>query len=324
MIEPLRILIVDDSFEDRATYKRLLVRESDADYLFFEVETVEQALASIHQDLPDCILLDYQLPDRDGLELLTDLANEYRDKTPAVVMLTGEGNEQVAVQAMKDGAQDYLVKTEISGESLRQAIDNAIEKAGLRFLSKLREVELKRLAVTDELTGLFGHDYASHHLEEETYRAERYDSPFCVGMLELDQFKRIIEKHGQPDAERALKEIAGRIKRSARVLDIVSHYEYTQFLIILPNTSLTNAQNVFTRIHSMIKSLHFVDSVGNRFYVTCSIGMSSYDIRVKNKDSMIQRAKKALLEAKNRGCDQMVAWNEQNIDLTSEIIEAFV
>ena len=178
MIEPLRILIVDDCFEDRAAYKRFLIRESDADYLFFEVETVEQALASVDQDPPDCILLDYNLPDHCGVEFLTELAVKYQEKTPAVVMLTGGGSEQVAVQAMKQGAQDYLVKSEITGTSLRQAVDNAIEKGGLRHLSKLREQALKRLAVTDEITGLFGPDYAAHHLEQETYRAGRYDSPF--------------------------------------------------------------------------------------------------------------------------------------------------
>ncbi|MCI0733900.1 MAG: hypothetical protein L0Y38_08780, partial [Methylococcaceae bacterium] len=67
MLEPLRILIVNQSVEVRSTYKRLLIREEKADHIFFEADTARQALASIHNDAPDCMLLDDHLPDLDDL-----------------------------------------------------------------------------------------------------------------------------------------------------------------------------------------------------------------------------------------------------------------
>lgn len=320
MIEPLRILIVDDSAEDRAVYKRLLIQKGDSDYLFSEAETVDDALICIHQDPPDCILLDYHLPDRDGLELLTELYAEYLDKTPAIVMLTGEGNEQIAVQAMKDGAQDYLVKSHIDAQNLAESIGDAIEKAGFRYLSKLRESELKRLAVTDALTGLYSSDYAIHRLQEETYRALRYGTPFSIALIELDRFNQIVERFGQLPGEKALKDIATRIKMRTRVLDVVSHYEYGKFLVILPNITIAQASIVLSRIHSMIRSLRFGRDEESHFQLTCSIGMSEFDIGVKDKEMMMNRTNIALLEAKNRGCDQLFTWSEFQVDSLPQAI----
>ena len=137
MIEPLRILIVDDSPIDREVYKRLLMQNT-ADYVFAEVESGTEAIERCKAERPDCILLDYNLPELDGLEFLTIFSKEVEGNMPAVVMLTGQGDETVAVEAMKNGAQDYLVKDRITGEALQRSIDNAIEKTELRHLLKLR------------------------------------------------------------------------------------------------------------------------------------------------------------------------------------------
>ena len=323
MIEPLRILIVDDSAEDRAFYKRMLIQEGEEDYIFIDAETVDEALVCIHQDPPDCILLDYFLPDRDGLELLAELYAEYLDKTPAIVMLTGEGNEQVAVQAMKEGAQDYLVKSNIDDQNLRQAIDDAIERAGYRYLSKLRESQLKRLAVIDSLTGLNSSDYAIHRLEEETYRALRYGTPYAMGFVELDHFKQTVERFGKFASERALKDIAARTKMRTRVLDVVSHYEYGKFMIILPNITIAQARIVFSRIHSTIRDLRFSSDQRAQFQLTCSIGISEFDLNVKNKDMIVERTNDALSEAQNRGGDQLFAWSEIQENPFSQAIEIY-
>ena len=102
-----KILLVDDASEDRAIIKHYLLQDPACDYFIWEEESVENALATYRRVRPDCLLLDYTLPDGDGLQFFTHFSEHMREQAPAVVMLTGTGNEVVAVEAMKRGVQDY-------------------------------------------------------------------------------------------------------------------------------------------------------------------------------------------------------------------------
>ena len=123
---PVRILIVDDSPEDCQLYRRRLDQQSGHEYDVTETDSGEDGLEICQSDPPDCILLDYNLPDLDGLEFLTELG-KIGEHHIAVVMLTGQGNESIAVEAMKKGAQDYLVKGDLSSENLRRAVSLWLE-----------------------------------------------------------------------------------------------------------------------------------------------------------------------------------------------------
>jgi PAS domain S-box-containing protein len=139
---PYRVLILDDSPEDRAAYRRRLSHGPDR-FEFREAETGEEGLALFGQFRPDCVLLDYQLPDTDGIEVLAQLARECGGELPAVVVLTGQGNERVAVRALKAGAEDYLVKGP-GLETLPQAVRSAVEKVALRHRVEEQRRELER------------------------------------------------------------------------------------------------------------------------------------------------------------------------------------
>jgi signal transduction histidine kinase len=139
---PLSILIVDDSAEDRETYRRLLSQDPEHAYRFRETELGEEGLRLAEEETPDCVLLDYRLPDLDGLEFMARLSEACR--SCPVLVLTGQGSEAVAVEAMKQGAQDYLIKDALSRESLQRAVHNAIEKVALRRKVGERTAELER------------------------------------------------------------------------------------------------------------------------------------------------------------------------------------
>ncbi len=151
MSGPLRILIVDDSPEDRELYKRLLAQDPGQEYEFLEAELGEDGLELARREKPDCLLLDYRLPDVDGLEFLNRLL---QDGPVPVIILTGQGSEAVAVQAMKSGAQDYLLKGAISRQELPRAVHNAIEKVALRRKVEERTAELAR--ANDALQQMYG------------------------------------------------------------------------------------------------------------------------------------------------------------------------
>lgn len=133
MQQPSRkILIVDDSPEDCELYRRYLRRDPDYSYTILEASLGWQGLELWQQQRPDLVLLDYRLPDLDGLEFLAQLPSPTPQPCLPVIVLTGQGNETIAVQALKAGAQDYLIKGQITPEGLHLAIHGAIETVKLR------------------------------------------------------------------------------------------------------------------------------------------------------------------------------------------------
>jgi signal transduction histidine kinase/CheY-like chemotaxis protein len=125
------ILIVDDSEVDRATCRRYLESSNNLGCDILECESAEGALQLCHRGWPDAILLDYLLPDGDGLKLLQELA-EQLGTLPPVIMLTGQGSEAVAVEAMKHGARDYLIKGQLTPQKLINSVAHALTEQKLQ------------------------------------------------------------------------------------------------------------------------------------------------------------------------------------------------
>jgi signal transduction histidine kinase len=162
----LCVLLVDDSPADRLAVRRALERDTESAWALETAGSAEEALARIHAVLPDVVLMDYHLPGMTGLGLLRELQARYPAGAPAVVMLTGSGSERVAVEAMKAGAQDYLVKDNYSPDRLRRSLRSAVDTVRMTRELEDRRVRAERaeraaqeaLAVRDELFALATHD----------------------------------------------------------------------------------------------------------------------------------------------------------------------
>ncbi|MGL5059834.1 MAG: response regulator, partial [Microcoleus sp.] len=138
------ILIIDDSPEDRELYLRYMRRDRENSYIFLEAALGKQGLEMLLEQQPDVVLLDYRLPDLDGLELLARLKFFLWQSCLPIIMVTGQGNEKLAVQAMKAGAQDYLVKEQITPEGLQLTVNRVIENVLLQSQLQQR-IQLERL-----------------------------------------------------------------------------------------------------------------------------------------------------------------------------------
>lgn len=125
---PLRVLIIDDSEDDREALRRMLAR-SVTGYELMEAETGDEGMRLFHEFQPHCVLLDYSLPGRNGVAILEDIRKTH--PYAAAVMLTGQGSEKVAVGSMKAGAQDYFTKDAVSRDALERAISNAVGRQEL-------------------------------------------------------------------------------------------------------------------------------------------------------------------------------------------------
>ena len=137
----LNVLVVDDDEVDRETVCRLI----KGTYLCLEAATVQEAREAVEGSPPDCVLLDYHLPDGDALALLPELQ---RAHVP-VVVLTGEENPELVVKTLQGGAQDYLVKGGFSKVALEKAVTGAVEKVSLQ--RELIEKQLQLVAQAELL-----------------------------------------------------------------------------------------------------------------------------------------------------------------------------
>lgn len=123
-----KVLIIEDNGVDREIYKRCLQDSPTLQFDFAESSSAAVGIELSRNWVPDCILLDFNLPDMDGLEVLPRLRGDNERLPCAVVMLTACGGEELAVNAMKGGAMDYLPKGQVSAEVLPQRVLNAIER----------------------------------------------------------------------------------------------------------------------------------------------------------------------------------------------------
>ena len=157
---PFNVLIVEDSPEDRELYRRILSRNTGT-FRLHEAANIDEGLEVAHRQRLDCIVLDYQLPDGDGIDFIHKYQDSGNANGAAIVMVTGRGSERTAVEAMKLGALDYITKNSILEGFFTQSILNAIERQHLKEEIVRYQHELER---SYQALSEFSHT-ASHDLK---------------------------------------------------------------------------------------------------------------------------------------------------------------
>ena len=152
------------------------------------------------------------------------LQDHHKTKHVPVIMLTGQGNEAIAVDAMKRGAKDYLVKGSVTRHSLEHAITNVIDKCKLERELTERQQRLEYLARMDALTGIMNRRCFFEHFERELKRAIRHQAPLACVILDVDFFKRVNDDRGHVVGDVALRLVAQCFEQCARETDFVCRY----------------------------------------------------------------------------------------------------
>lgn len=163
----LRVLLVDDSLADQRALRRSLEKDTETQWEVEVASSAEEALERLRRPpVPDALVLDFHLPGMDGVTLLREVRERCKERMPAVVVYTGSGSEAVAVEAMKSGAHDYLLKESFSPERLRHSLRNAVETVHMTYELENRRRQAERaeraareaLAVRDEFFAIATHD----------------------------------------------------------------------------------------------------------------------------------------------------------------------
>ena len=287
---PRRILIVEDN-PDYALLTAEMVREPGRNAIADTVSTLSGALELIADEEFDCVLLDLSLPDSDGVAGLTRV----RAQAPglAVVVLSGTDDEAIAIGAVRDGADDYLLKGRVDPEMLGRAVNYAIER---RRLAR----ELEHLALRDGLTGLPNRTLLTDRLARAIGRAEREPQPVAVLVCDLDDFKLINDSLGHAAGDRVLREVGERLVAAMRPTDSVARIGGDEFVVVCEGVDEREAVLVAGRIAEALSGQ--IDTEDDRVFVTASVGIAvATDAAAATPEDLIRNADAAMYAVKQRG-----------------------
>ncbi len=308
----LKVLIVDDNPDDRYLCNRLLKDAKDIQWSVLESETGKDGIELCKTEQPDCILLDYILPDIDGLEFLSQLKS--MQLNPAVIMLTGQGDETVAVLAMKDGAQDYLVKDRLTPATLKSAIlkccnknsagtghlgkrersgDQPDQKKMLDEIKNLKE-KLQSSPGIDAATGLPNRANMMEKLQYEKLRFERNKKPFSVIMADIDDFQRTQETYSPQTIDQLLTLVGKMLDENSRKQDLICRWAEKRFVLLLPETDLNGATVLLEKFCRIVETKNFV-LPGQKIQLSMSFQAGVYDDPTLEIEYCIQQADECVL-----------------------------
>ncbi|TMB70038.1 MAG: diguanylate cyclase [Chloroflexi bacterium] len=303
----LRVLIVEDNPGDVGLVRAAL-EESTTSFEVDNVTSSQSCRRALQTDRYDIILLDYSLPGENGLDLLRSISG--KRNVPPIIMLTGQGDELIAKDAIRNGASDYCAKGRIDSTTLSRAILEALEKARLEAEEERQREEADRRAVTDPLTGLYNRNYLADALEKECRRAKRYGSPLSCLLLDLDDFQVLNDKHGHLEGDSVLRQVAIAIGNSVREIDIAARYGGDEFCILAPETGLEGAMQLAERLRFAVAAME-VRAGSRSARITVSIGVfSPATMNQVRPTTLLDRSeaalRKAKLTGKNQVCDYTV------------------
>ena len=288
----IALLVIDDDELDRKAVAHA-VKALGTGYEMQEARDGRQGVDLAIARTFDCILVDYQLPDMNGLDLLIELRKRLNVAVP-VVMLTGSGNESIAVEAMKRGAQDYLPKSQLGPESLSRVVSNAIEKCSLQMRLAETQRDLEQLALYDTLTGLGNRNLFHIELARAIAVSQRKSTSFSLLMMDLDKFKTANDTYGHEAGDAILAEVGHRLRDNARAADAYFRLGGDEFVAILDAGSdgSVAAQRITAALAEPIPSRSHV------LAVEVSIGLAAYPTDGENAQDLIHAADVAMYDAK--------------------------
>ncbi|ACK65209.1 response regulator receiver modulated diguanylate cyclase [Rippkaea orientalis PCC 8801] len=265
----------------------------------------KQALERVKSVKPDLILLDLMMPEINGLEVCKILKSDEATANIPILFLTASNDKEHLIKAFEQGAVDYVTKPFKVPELLARVKTHVELKQVQKQLQEACQT-MKKLADTDELTGIANRRCLLEFAQREFQRSLRYGTPFCLLMIDVDHFKNINDKYGHPNGDKAIQWVVEIIKLGLREVDFFGRFGGEEFIVVLPQTALGGALEVAERIREAIASQPLTleqDTVT----LTASIGVATYTGEDKTVVGMIQRADKSLYQAKAKGRNQVIA-----------------
>jgi two-component system cell cycle response regulator len=286
--ELIQVLLVEDNPGDVRLVREILKEGGGEEFELIHVSTVREAVEQLKADTQgiDAVLLDLSLPDESGLNTLRRVVDA--TSTAVVVVMTGGGDEELGLSALREGAQDYLVKGTVTGQILRRALRFAIG----------RQSKLQSLSHKDDLTGLNNRRGFLLLAEQQVKIAKRQRTPFLLLFLDLDELKVVNDTFGHAEGNRAIVEAADLLRGCFRQSDVLARFGGDEFAAFALSSEGTDDSTVRARITA---ALDRVNAKPDRAYplgfsmgvLACAPGEEgSVEALLERADALMYREKR--------------------------------
>lgn len=287
-IRPIRVLLIEDDEDDYLLARSHL---SEIEHTTFDLEwapSYAQGLDALVENRHDICLVDYCLGQHSGVDLLRATGGDF-ERMP-IIVLTGQSDRVVDMEAMEAGAADYLEKSAVNSNLLERAIRYALAHNRLRR-------ELRALSLFDELTGLHNRRGFLTLAEHEFKVAQRIKHEIVVFFVDLDGMKQINDNYGHAAGDEALIRTAELLRKTFRDSDILARLGGDEFAIVTSGARLDCPDAIIERLQTYIEADNVSGSYAYR--LAMSVGAMRYDPSVCGSlQDLLAEADKMMYEKK--------------------------
>lgn len=289
-----RLLVIDDSPD---VHRLLTARLRTENLTIVSAQNGADGLKTAVAEPPAIILLDIEMPDMDGFEVLRALKDNPATLEVPVIILSGHTTMQDKVTAFDLGAVDYVTKP-FEPTELRVRVRSALRLARLVQM-------LAQRAQVDGLTGLWNRAYFDARCGECVSANDRHSRPLAMALLDADHFKSVNDTFGHPAGDLVLQGISDTLRKQCRTTDIPCRYGGEEFAILMPDTAPDDARILCERIREGIEKIVWTKHPERT--VTVSIGLIGSGTRCPLPPAKwVESADKALYAAKSQGRNRTV------------------
>jgi two-component system, cell cycle response regulator len=243
----------------------------------------------------------------DGLRLAAHVRGQESTRNMPILAICEPDEKHRALKALDVGVNDFVYRP-IDDEELLARVRTLVRRK--RHLDQLRLTvdSSMELAVTDQLTGLHNRRYMESQLKAHLNRAARGGPPVSVLIADIDHFKRVNDLFGHDAGDDVIREFAARLASNFRPRDLACRFGGEEFVVIMPETAVSDAMAIAERLRASIEESAFVIGLArDRLEVTCSVGVAVASMNEQDGDILLKRADEALYQAKRTGRNKVVS-----------------
>ena len=287
----IKVLLIEDNPDDQILTKRMLGKAIHSSFDIVFADSLSAGIKSAADGQIDAILSDLDLPDSSGVETFHKLKLQVPEIP--IIVLSGFGDEEDAFKAVREGAQDYLIKGQTDGNLLVRSLRYAIERK--------RAVEtIKKMAYYDSLTGLPSRTLFNDRFTMAMAESKRNNKKMALIMLDLDHFKNINDNFGHDAGDELLKELSSRLVNTLRKTDTICRMGGDEFAVLISDVSTKEMiDEVAQRIVLAIGKPFPLQDIERR--IGASLGIAIYPEDGDTLDTLIKHADSAMYEVKKMG-----------------------
>ncbi|WP_225986125.1 diguanylate cyclase [Psychrobacillus glaciei] len=274
----------------------------------------ESAVKQYFEMKPDCLILDIQLPQKDGFQVLQEIQNDSEKYFIPTIMISIKNNKETRIRAYQMGADDFFKKP-IDMEEFVAKVDRHLQRKKI----------FDQFVLIDELTQVYNRKFLMDNLQRFFLDFKRTNEPFSISIIDIDFFKKINDTYGHLMGDQVLRDFAQYIKRNIRSMDTIYRYGGEEFVIVFPKTTSGDVNRLLTKLIKGFSQIEYTHKESS-FSVTFSAGIYTVKDEFVTLTEAFKEADSSLYHAKHLGrsrveCLQMTSNVYQKATLNISIVD---